>query len=244
MSDTKKATETKETRNPYVVDIEPIPFNGDYDGKIMTSNNFCKMVNQVYKAAFADFEGCMFEVINGVPFISFIFNHTRPTEDGIYACERSGAKSEGNTIIDRARNRDRQLREGDRYYLTEDGKDVILELLAPMYYKNGKPDWSKLVSDFSDRTVGNMYGHPANAPQLTKVSGIDPKLLCAKFWGRKGGADYGVEVKYNLAYNTPMMPGGQQNPNYVLAITKANGENLRKTCNALGIGTIGSNIIR
>lgn len=244
MSDVKKnnATET-ETRTPYSIEMNPLPFEEDFSGKIITSVQLCKLTNQLYRAGFADYAGCTFEVVNGVPVMSMYFNHTRPTEDGVYACERGDGKAAGNTILDRSRNRDRQMREGDRYKITEDGKDVIAKLLHPRFYNNGKPQWGNLVSDITDRSAANFY-NPNAAVQLTKITGIDPRRICAKLWGSEDDSDYGVEVKSNLAFNNPAMPAGQQSPNYVLSITKAFSENIKKTYESLGIGAMGSNIIR
>lgn len=245
MSETKTnaATETKDARTPYSIDMKPIPFEEDFSGKIITSVQLCKLTNQLYRAGFADYAGCTFEVLNGVPVMSFYFNHTRPTEDGVYACERGDGKTAGNTILDRTRNRDRQMREGDRYKITEDGKDVISKLLHPRFYNNGKPQWGNIVSDITDRSAANFY-NPNAAVQLTKITGIDPRRICAKLWGSEEDSDYGLEVKSNLAFNNPTMPGAQQNPNYVISITKAFSENIKKTYESLGMGTMGSNIIR
>lgn len=243
MSDVKNP-ETKETRKPYEIDLKtPLNFDEDFRGKIITSVQLCKLTNKLFKAGFADYAGCTFDVIQGMPVMSFYFNHARTTEDGVYACERGDGKSAGNTIIDRTRDRDRQMREGDRYKITEDGKDVIAKLLHPRFFNNGKPQWTNIVSDIVDRSAAN-YWNPNAAVQMTKITGIDPRRICAKLWGSEHECDYGVEVKSNLAFNQPGMPGGQQNPNYVLSITKAYTENIKKTYESLGMGTMGSNIIR
>lgn len=243
MSDTAKTTNDVTEREPYAIEMEePIPFEEDFSGKIITSVAFCKLTNQLYKIGFADYAGCTFDVVNGVPVMSFYFDHTRPTEDGVYACERGDGKVAGNSVLDRSRNRDRQMREGDRYKITEDGKDVIIKLLHPRFYNGGKPQWGNIVSDITDRSAANFY-NPNAAQQLTKITGIDPRRVCAVLWGTEDGAEYGVEVKSNLAFNNNM-PGAQQNPNYVLNVTKAFAANIQKTYESLGIATMGSNIIR
>ena len=247
MSDVKtktsnnEATEnTEEARKPYEIEMKHIPFDEDFGGKLMTSVQFCKMVNQLYRPGFADYVGCTFEVVNGIPMMSFYFSHERHTEDGTYACERGDGKPSGNSIIDRTRTRDRQMREGDRYKITEDGKDVISKLLHTRFFNNGKPQWSNVVSDITDTSAANIY-NPQAAVQLTKITGIDPRLICTKFWGAERD-DYSVEVKRNLAIPNAGIP--QQNNNFILSITKANSENIQKTCEALGIGGMGSMIIR
>lgn len=244
MSESKNNSTNETKREPYSIDLKnPIPFEEDFSGKIITSVQFCKLVNQLYRTGFADYVGCTFEVNNGIPVMSFYFSHTRPTEDGVYACERGDIKSSESSIINRARNRDRQMREGDRYKITEDGKDVISKLLHSRFYNNGKPQWSNIVTDIADTSTATIY-NPNAVTQLTKITGIDPRRICAKLWGSEQDSDYGVEVKSNLAFNNAGMPGAQTNNNYVLSITKAFSENIKKTYESLGIGVMGSNIIR
>lgn len=243
MSDVKTNNVAEENRTPYSIEMDPIPFEEDFSGKYITSVQLCKLTNQLYRAGFADYAGCTFEVINGLPIMSFYFNHTRPTEDGVYACERGDGKTAGNTILDRTRTRDRQMREGDRYKITEDGKDVIVKLLHHRFFNNGKAQWGNVVSDITDRSAATFY-NPNAAVQMTKITGIDPRRICAVLWGDEAECDYGLEVKANLAVGTPGMPGAQQNPNYLLSITKAFSENIKKTYESLGIATMGSNIIR
>ena len=42
MSDTKKTNETQETRVPYTISMNPLPFEADFSGKIITSVQLCK----------------------------------------------------------------------------------------------------------------------------------------------------------------------------------------------------------
>lgn len=248
MSDTKKNVttnneEAKEARTPYDIGLEePIPFDQDFSGKYISSVALCRLVNQLYRAGFEDYIGCTFDVVSGQPMISMYFSHARTTEDGTYACERGDGKVTNSSLLDRTRTRDRQMREGDRYRLTEDGKDVFSKLLLPRFYNNGKPQWNNVVSEILDNSAATMYNNKAT--QLTKITGIDPKKICAKLWGNENHAEYGVQVTQNLNFNNPALAGGTQAPNYVLSITKAFADNLGKTCESFGFGGFGSPIVR
>ena len=144
MSEEKKELKDAETkREPYKIEIESLDFKEDFSGKFLTSNELCKLTNEIFRAAFADYVGSQFELVNGMPMISLYFDHAK-TKNGTYACERVGAKQSGNNVIDRTRSRDQQLREGDRYHLTEDGIDVIKVLLSPRFYNQGKPNWKNI----------------------------------------------------------------------------------------------------
>ena len=242
MSEAKK--ETQESRTPYKIDIEPISFESNYEGRFMSSMDFCKLTNQIFRAAFVDYVGCTFEVQNGYPSISLYFSHARDL-DGTRACDRVAGKQSGNSIIDKTRGRDLQLKEGDRYHITDDGIDIIKPLLQPRYFNQGKPNWKQIVTDITDRSGASMF-NPNNVQQLTKVIGIDPRQICAIIYGSKDEegsyVDYGIEIKADLTIRNNMMPTG--NPNYAIVVTKAYNRTIADVYEKLGIATVGSNIVR
>lgn len=212
----------------------------------LTSTEFCKLTSELFKATFADYEGCIFETTeNNCPTtLSLVFNHGQYDEDAIVACERPGGKSVGSSIIDRTRTRDQQLREGDRYYLTEDGKDVVTSLLIPRFYNNGKPDWKKIVGDFVERNPYNQYNQfGQRPPQQTRVAYIDLNRVCSLLFGSKLD---GEPVEYSVAVTQmpyyQMMPG--MTNNYLLSITRVSVKEMTKMYEKLGFGSVGSQIIR
>lgn len=235
---------TAEERTPYSLEVEPLKFESDAEVKILTSNEFCKLTNEYFKAAFADYEGCLFEFPQGqAPTISLYFNHQKHTDSEIYACEMAANKKIGNSVLDKSRAYDRLVKEGDRYHLTEDGKDIIKPLLAPRYFNNGNVAWQNVATDIVDRSAATYY-QPQNAVQLTKVVGIDPKAICTKIYGNKEDGsflDYSVEVKADLSMRNGF---GNTTPNYVLYITKAFNDHISKTYEKLGFGLAGSSIVR
>lgn len=236
MSETKQNTVE---RQPYVLEVEPMDFVADAEVKITTSNELCKLTNEYFRAAFADYEGCKFEMSSGYPTLTLVFNHCEHKEGNVYACEMSSGKTVGNSVIDRSRAYDRLAKEGDRYLITEDGKDIIKPLLAPRYANNGNPQWGNIVAETSER---QMYGPGV---QFTRVIGIDPKAICALIYGKKEDGswlDYAVEVKADLSARNGF---GISASNYVLYITKAYDEHIKKTYEALGFGSaVNSDIIR
>lgn len=241
MSETKKST--VDERTPYVLEVDPIGFEADAEVKILTSNEFCKLVNEYFKGAFADYEGCYFNMIQGNPSVTLVFNHCKHEEGRNYAVEMAGEKKVSNSVIERSRSYDRLLREGDRYHITDDGKDIITKLLTPHYFNNGKPNWGNIVVEYTERP---MYGGMQGGIQMTKVNGIDPSAMCAIIYGKKDEEgsylDYGVEVKDNLSARNGNY-GFATAANYVLSITRAYNEHIKNTYEKLGYG-IGSGIIR
>ena len=244
MGENVNAVETEEKRVPYTVEIdETIPFNADAETKILTSNELCKLANELFRQLFADYEGCYFEMSkNGPATITAVFNHGKHEEGRHYAVDMAAAKDAGNDVIQRARAFDRLAKEGDRYHITEDGKDIFKKFLAPRFVeRNGKVNWGLIVSDYVERPNA-FYG---TATQYTKIEGIDPRQLCFALFGAKEEngerLDYAVEVRASVSsYNTY----GLVAPNYALYILRAHEDNLKETYEKLGFGAVGSGIIR
>ena len=213
----------------------------------LSSNEFCKLTSELFKGVFADSEGCFFEAGNGEPTISLLFNHGQYDKDAVVACELLGGQASGSSIIDRTRNRDRQMMDGDRYYLTEDGKDACKSLLIPRLYNNGNPNWRSIVGEWSDNSVVNFY-NMGQRPQYTKVSGISLSRLCGLLFGNKD--ENGEYVEYDVRIATALTPAGypqngmNMNVNYMLSITVVSSAEVAKIYEKLGYGTVGAHIIR
>lgn len=235
--------ETKREKFVITVD-EPVKFDTIAKTSYLSSNDFCKMVSELFSAVFADFEGCIFDAnTNGMATVSLLFNHGDYGDDAIVATEKSGGRNSGNSIIDRSRNRDRQMSEGDRYNLTDNGKDVIESLLTPQAYNNGKPNWRVVVSEVVDYSNGGFYGY-GRGTQLTKVSNISLSKLCELIFGKKVDGDY---FEYDVRLAAPMTNNYQANGivgNYILTITCVSSEVVADLYKKMGWGTTGLNIIR
>lgn len=234
-------------RDKFKIEADPIAFDAIAESKYVTSQELCRLTSELFREVFADFEGCIFETGNGgEPTMSLIFNHQKYSEDDIVACERSGNKASGSSVLDRTRNRDRQLQDGDRYYLTEDGKDVVMTLLTGRMFNNGNPNWRNIVSDWTDRTVVNLYSNQ-QLPQYTKVSFIDLRNLCRLIFGSKVDGD---NVDYSVTIASALTPAGYQtmgmpmNCNYMLNITRASAKEVAAVYEKLGFGTMGTHIVR
>ena len=240
--------ETKE-RKEFVIRIDEHPVVPQV-GTIayMTSDEFCSMISELFHGTFADFEGTIFEANNGgEPTISLVFNHGSYGDKRV-GCTLHGGKATGSSTMDRLRSRDRAIREGDRYYLTEDGKDVVKKFLTNRMYNNGKINWKTIVSDYNDNTCSNMYSMVSNN-HLTKVSFIDLNKIYKFIMGNKN--EKGERVEYGIQIVAPitppafqMMPGAVVNRNYMLSITTVSEENVKKVYEKLGYGSMGSGIIK
>ena len=240
MSELKEQKVPENSRTPYVLEVEPMSFEADAEVKIITSNELCRLANEYFKVAFADYEGCFFEMSQGAPSITLVFNHAKHEDNKVYAVDMVAGGKVGNSVLERTRAYDRLVKEGDRYHITDDGIDIIKDLLAPRYFNNGKPNWGAVVTDYVDRQAAYYQG----GVQYTRIIGIDPRSICRILIGKKEGdswLDYAGDVKAELSARNGF---GISSPNYVLNITKAYNEHIKKTYEELGLGTAGSNIIR
>ena len=238
-------SENKDSKQKLNIALEEnVEFPAIAETAYVSSVELCRLFSQFMKATFADFEGVLFEMGNGEPSISILFNHGNYNSDELVACERGCAVNTGSSIIDRTRTRDRQITEGDRYRLTEDGKEYFGKLLLRRLYNNGKPDWRRLVVEWVDRTQANYYN--TNLPQYTKISGISIEKVCEVLYGTKS-EDSNDRFEYSVAV-TKSTPGGMMygnlSTNYMLNITKVSEKEVRKVYRDMGFGDCYSHIIR
>jgi hypothetical protein len=200
----------REERKKYVLDIEDhLSFKPDAEIKILTQRELCDLVSPCFKAAFADFECCSISKDSAQPYMILSFNHYKHNKDGIYACEITSKKKSGNSVVDIVQEYDRRTREGDRFFLTEDGKDVIKPLLLPRFNNNNNPNWGNIVTDIA---LAQSFGRFAN---FTEVKFIDIREICKLLFG-----DHDEEDNSMLDYSINFTIDG--NNNYVFQITKVN----------------------
>ena len=248
-------SEATNNRTKYRINAEGTPmmdFSPVSETMYVRSNDLCALVSEVFHAAFADFYGCVLETVGGQePVISLFFDHADHKDDPKgrpCACEMAAGQGvEGNNVLARSRQRDSLMRDGDRYFLTEDGKDVISELLIRrLVPNNGNINWKNIVGEYYDQTTQNMY-FGRQAPQYTKVSGIDIKKICALIFGTKDDKDsydYAFQILGALNFNNAYtMPGNPQVANYTISITRAHAKEINEIYSKLGIAS-GSNIIQ
>lgn len=237
----------KESREKFKIIVDDLEVEpGVAQTNYVLSSEIQKKISELFKSVFADYEGCIFEVSNGEPTISLLFNRKKYDENERLGCYRIGANS-GSSIIDRRRNQDRQMQEGDRYYLTDDAKDVVSDLLIPRLYNNGNINWKLIVSDYQERNQNNYYMMPNQIPVYTKVSGLSlNRILNANLLEGFASKDKdGNKVEHGATLAAPLnYMNYQQGSVYVLTITTITVNNLNKIYEKLGFGSAVSGIIR
>ena len=235
-------TNTEGKREPFSINVEAEPFNGISTTKFVTSSDLCKVAADIFKSVFDDCEGVTFDIIGNLPTLSVVFNHGIYESGSRLGITREASVDANASIVQRLRSRDRLLANGDRYFATEDAKDVFTDLLSFQVFNNGKPNWGKVVNEFSENTQQRFYGYGQN-PQYTKIGYIDLAKFVSLVWGKSdndgNSVDYIVSIVHALSNGVPGMPPS----NYMLSVTQISAKELQATYEKLGFGSF-SNIIR
>ena len=252
MSEATKRTqnEAETKKEPFRIEIEQNEkFGNIMSEKYMTSNEFCTKVTELFRSVFADFEGSKYEINQqGIGTISLFFNHSEPKEkDRRNAITRNVPREDAkimNDTVRRIRMQDNRNRNGDRYFLTEDGSDALSGLIAPQMVNrnNGEPYWNKIVAEVAQPS--QYYGQPPI--QYTKVSMVDPVKLAALIYGQTDDDGERLEYGVRIMSSMPQLVGGNNfSANYMLAITRVVEKEVVRLANMLGMSpSVGIDIIR
>jgi hypothetical protein len=132
MSDVTTTTGTENVQSNLEINVDQhLKFGAISDMAYMSSVEFCELVSKAFKRIFVDFEGCRLVPIPSTNQLQmqFYFNHKElPVTEGMYrACTKDGKTEAANSTLAAIRRRDHLLNVGDRYFLTDDGKECIID---------------------------------------------------------------------------------------------------------------------
>lgn len=254
----------KKDRKPYGIEITERPKLG-FEGKTsftytdngtepITAASFGSRVNEVFRALFADFEGCYFETANNQFTYSLIFNHNEYGENDIVGVSKNGGKNggSGNKTVDFINRIYNSRVVGEKYSPTQELIDVITPLLTPAAYNHGKPNWGNIVADFSENQqfYGGFRGPQVYGPTLTKVKNIDLNKLWKYIQGTKD--DEGNKVEWIISPTHPYVFPQYRNIQYQalrpehwhFQVTSINLTQAEQTLKLFGMTSGESSIIR
>ena len=220
-------------REKFSVEVEGVSLAPIESGVDISSEKLCDYVFDFFSSIFDDFEDCQFCAIGQVkPTITVFFNHRDYPENARLGVKKGGDKQSGNEILDRSRRRDRMIAAGDRYFLTEDAKDILEEFIPHGF--NQKIDWKNFVSEqnFGSYQTGRQ-------PNVTAVSGLSIEKLCEKIKliapnDPDDRYEYAFTIKAELTNGNMMLMNNNFNRNYLLTIMKASEKELDKVYAELG----------
>ena len=249
------ANETTDKSEKEVLKIqvkEHSKFDHITDAKFLPSKELCESISELFRNVYADYEGCVMEVMPGtqLPMISLFFNHKEISGTSLaYACSKSIDDETKNTTLRSLRLNERMLKQGDRYYLTDEGKSGLEDFLIRngSLLNNGKINWGKIVADVADPNVGYL-GYGTTPMQYTKVSFIDPAAVAKAIYGEKDEDGtkwvYGIRILRSLP-TVAMLPGQQVSNSWMLALERVCEQEVNKLAMMAGFSVnSGLDIIR
>ena len=254
MSEETKVTtnDTAEENKEYRINVtEHEDFDYMTKTKYIGSNELCKQVTDVFKAAFADCYGSRFDLIPGsnMFMITLFFDHDKHF-DGEYTAVTKDLEQDNtkNATLRRTRSYGHRLLEGDHYHLTNNGMSALAPFMmdqqqARHIYKNSSKqygnteiNWDKVVADAAD----SSYGYNGVARQLTQVSFLDVNKIVELIYGSETEDGKRLQYGVQIVRSAPNFMGG-----FLLAINCISEENVFDLASKFGIGVqAGLNIIR
>lgn len=243
------------TESALEINVEQhLKFNAISDVQYINSTEFCELVSNLFKGIYSDYEGCRLVLIpqtNQIQ-LQLFFNHREVVpEDGKFkAISRDGKVTAANPTLAAIRRRDHLLNEGDRYYLTPDGKSGLVKFLfdgPTVFEKNGDVKWNRVVAEVSDSS--NQYMSQQLPQQLTQISFIDPVKVAATLYGLTDDDGeqwvYNITVKRSIAAVNPYPYAANNNSNLILSIERISVEQTKKLAAQYGlVFTNGLGIVR
>lgn len=217
------------------LDIEPIPFDGVMKNKLTTTNVLCKIVNQVFRPVFSDYEGCVIVPDSyGQLSVSLYFKdkgNFPASVDSIKTLFPVTERVKGTSPIDKVLQMN--LRNSSRAYdISEDTKRILSEFIYTR--GNSKVHWNQHVFEQTEQQQFN------NQIIYVKVVGLDLVRLIRKIYG---GKINGSRIDYNVSIIKPIgasVNGGIQN--YLVNIQQLDSKEVERLANEIGvvpqIGTI------
>ena len=246
----KKAAQAEQQEEKFEIKVtEKEQFPEDFRGTAMTSVDFCKLVSSLFRTVYEDFEGCQFVVDQrGIPFINLFFNQidaSQKRDSGIYATDReipSDKKKGGSGFVGRRRQMDTQRQWGDRFYLTDEGKEGLKKFLYPNYISNnGNVDWGRLCTPVAADTKGALWTY-SQPKQMTKVEGLSPIALVNEIFGtEENGSPIENDFRVVKSLNTSFGNGLVNSGNFMIEIRRYNWNRVEETAQKTGL--VGNGII-
>lgn len=231
MSETTKNVKNETAEEKFSIKVpngKKEKFTHIMDAKFLTSTELCEMVSEFFRNAYADFEGCIFEIQPGtnIGMISLYFNHKNHSANPLYtACSlHVDDKETRNSTLRSTRSYQKRLLEGDRFYLTKEGKEGLEPFIIDnKSLLNGGRDkninWGKIAGDVADNN--NFIGGPQM--QYTKVSYIDPVKVLEEIYGVHDDEEginwvYGIRIIRSIP--TVSVYGNAVANNFMLALER------------------------
>lgn len=210
--------------------------------KYLSAKELCETVSSIFKQVFGDYEGC---VLGGIPGtnqleIKLYFNHTNNNPDMAKCCSKEinedGTK---NSLLIKTRRYNSRMTQGDRYFVTEEGKATLTPLLInnkALLQNNGTINWGKICSEVAD--TASQYDFVQMRQQYTAISFIDPVKLIELIYGTEGADGHKWVYNLRVINSIPTLALQQNNNspmNWMLGVDRISEEETEKLARRYGL---------
>lgn len=215
----------QQQREPLSLTIEPIEFDGLLKTKFTTTVELAKMVNEIFRPVFSDYEGCLVLPNQMGGFDTVVYFCDKGVQDERLKALRPVVQ-QGNqlNISQRISNINRRF-QNKTYELTDDAKDVFSEFMVKERNSN-KVRWNQLVVEKAENNYNSCVIH-------VQLNGIDIMKIIKKIYGSsvKGNrTDYSMKLERGIGMNTSGMYA-----NYLVSILQLDTKEVEKVAQSVGM---------
>lgn len=224
----------QQKREPLSLNIDPLEFDGVMKSKLTTTISLAKVVNQLFRPVFTDYEGCIIAPDQFGQLQAALYfkdkGHVR-NQDEIKTLIPVTERVQGSSAMDRVMRMN--LRNSSKSY---DVSNETKEILSEFIYTRGnaKVNWGQHIVEQTERGY-NGYSI------YVKVVGIDIVRLVRKLYG---GKIDGARIDYNVSIIKPIgmdMSGGM-NQNYLINIQQLDSREVERLASEIGVVPVQGNI--
>ena len=218
-------------------------FNPTMEQKTTTTQEVGNLLNARLKPAFQDYRGCFIEPVraaNGIGTVlavTLIFNQLsenqikhsdNPDMDIAVAFMPVGARKGVSTnIAERSRALSNELNDGRKYYITDEAKDALGDLIAK---DPSKINWKAISGEQVENQGWARQGY-------CYVRGIDFNRVLEIIYGSK---EDGSRISYNAYVSGAVSGINTMKPNnWILNIQKMTDESTKEMCSSVGYVSTG-----
>lgn len=223
----------KENYVPLELNLEPIEFDGMLKTKLTTTTELAKMVNELFRGVFSDYEGCLILPNSMGGFDTTIYFRDKGIKDNrINALEHVVQQQAGRLDINQRINNLNMRYKNKTYDLTKGCKEIFGEFMIPE--RNKKINWNRNVVE---KTENSYNGYTI----YVQLNGVDIMKVIKKIYGSKVDGrrtDYSMKLERGIG----IVNERGIYANYLVSIMQLDTREVEKIAQSVGMVPLQGNI--
>jgi len=211
---------------PLRMEVTPLKFDGLIKSKLTTTISLGKMIYDLFKSTFPEYEGCVIQPNQyGILQVTLYFkdNGKLTNHKAVKAVAPVGSSQARNSAYDRIASLNQRF-SSKKFELTKDAKDILEEF----YWTKGnqKVQWNQFVTEIVSQDYNGYSVH-------LKVTGLDITKILRKIYGSKVD---GSRVDYAVSIVKPIgMDGTGLLQNYLISIQQLDTREVENLAKEVGV---------